>query len=167
MLTNDAVISDCGSYRYLLTRKFGASPKTATFIMLNPSTADATADDQTIRKCIGFCKAWGCGGFRVVNLFAIRARDPSDMKKHPSPLGPENRKHFDEAMRIAKSCPHKGPVICAWGNHGTHLRQDLVVRAWLRRLQIESKAIAITKTGQPAHPLTLSYGLPLISYPGG
>jgi hypothetical protein len=26
------------------------------FIMLNPSTADAAVNDQTIRKCIGFAK---------------------------------------------------------------------------------------------------------------
>ena len=36
---NEAVLSDCGQYRYLLTRRWGPGP-TATFTMLNPSTAD-------------------------------------------------------------------------------------------------------------------------------
>ena len=56
-----AVISPCGAYRYLLTRQIGAGAKVATFIMLNPSTADAERDDATIRKCVGFARRWGCG----------------------------------------------------------------------------------------------------------
>jgi len=122
-----AIISACGTYRYLLTREFGSSPRIATFIMLNPSTADATVDDQTIRKCIGFSKKWGCGGFRVINLFAVRARDPAEMKKHPAPQGPDNKKHFDEAIRTAKACPHQGPIVCAWG---TRHRVRPASRCW-------------------------------------
>lgn len=48
-LEENAVISSCGKYRYVLTRQLGSGSKTATFIMLNPSTADATQDDPTIR----------------------------------------------------------------------------------------------------------------------
>jgi hypothetical protein len=161
-----AIISPCGTYRYLLTREFGPSPKFATFIMLNPSTADATVDDQTIRKCIGFSKKWGCGGLRVVNLFAVRTRDPNEMKRHPAPQGPDNRKHFDEAIRTARACPYQGPIVCAWGNHGMHLRQDLIVLDWLNAHDVASMAIAITDKGQPSHPLTLSYELPLIPFRG-
>jgi hypothetical protein len=57
--TSSAVISDCGRYRYLLTRQLDASPKVATFIMLNFSTADARQDDPTIRRCTGFAHRWG------------------------------------------------------------------------------------------------------------
>jgi hypothetical protein len=166
MSSKSAIISTCGTYRYLLTRTFGPSPKTATFIMLNPSTADAAVDDQTIRKCIGFAKKWGCGGFRVINLFAVRARDPVEMKRHPAPQGPDNKKHFDEAIRAAKDCPHQGPIVCAWGNHGLHMRQDVVVLDWLQSHQVETMAITITGKGQPGHPLTLSYDLPLIPFSG-
>ncbi|MES2137565.1 MAG: DUF1643 domain-containing protein [Pseudomonadota bacterium] len=49
------------------------------FVMLNPSTADAVQDDPTIRRCIGFAKAWGKGGIVVINLFAFRATNPKDM----------------------------------------------------------------------------------------
>ena len=161
-----AIISDCGEYRYLLTRKFGPNPKFATFIMLNPSTADASENDQTIRKCMGFAKKWGCGSFQVVNLFAVRTRDPAEMKKHPAPHGPANRKHFEDAIRRAKASPHGGPIVCAWGNHGLHLRQDLVMLDWLDVQQVATMSITITAKGQPGHPLTLSYDLPLIPYTG-
>src|SRR4051812_24929917 len=53
-LEQNAVISACGRYRCLLTRQVGPSQRTAAFIMLNPSTADASNDDPTIRRCIGF-----------------------------------------------------------------------------------------------------------------
>jgi len=161
-----AIISNCGVYRYLLTREFGPSPKIATFIMLNPSTADANVDDHTIRKCIGFAKKWGCGGLRVVNLFAVRARDPKEMKKHPSPQGPDNKKHFDKAIRVAKANHQQGPIVCAWGNHGLHLGQDKVVLDWLKSHQVALKALKITSQGQPGHPLTLSYKLPLLPFRG-
>ena len=61
-----AVLSPCGAYRYLLTRRLGAGTKHVTFIMLNPSTADAESDDATARKCMGFARRWGCARLRVV-----------------------------------------------------------------------------------------------------
>jgi hypothetical protein len=53
-----AVISDCGRYRYSLTRSWADGDNRVVFVMLNPSTADAEVDDPTIRRCIGFAKAW-------------------------------------------------------------------------------------------------------------
>jgi hypothetical protein len=44
-----ADISPCGRYRYALWRKWGAGG-TCVFVWLNPSTADATFDDQTINQ---------------------------------------------------------------------------------------------------------------------
>ena len=85
-----AVLSPCGAYRYLLTRRFGPGKKLATFVMLNPSTADAERDDATIRKCVGFARSWGCAGLQVVNLFAFRATDPTDLRMADDPVGPEN-----------------------------------------------------------------------------
>ena len=82
-MSNTAIISACGLYRYTLTRKVDAkqSGKTACFIMLNPSTATATDDDATIRKLIGFSERLGFSEFTVVNLFAFRTKSPKVLKE--------------------------------------------------------------------------------------
>ena len=74
----DAVFSGCGRYRYRLTRELGGK-LTLTVVMLNPSTADGSADDPTIRRCKGFAKDWGYGRLVIVNLYAFRATNPKDM----------------------------------------------------------------------------------------
>jgi len=146
----NAVISTCGRYRYLLTRQVGPGLQTATFIMLNPSTADATSDDPTIRRCIGFARRWGCGQLAVLNLFAVRATDPADMKRADDPVGPENRDWFDRTLLAPE-----GPVVCAWGVHGEYRGQDLTVLAWLAEYGIKPLALGMTRDGHPKHPLYL------------
>src|SRR5262245_35053012 len=128
-LEQNAIISACGAYRYVLTRQVGPGTRTATFIMLNPSTADASDNDPTIRRCIGFSRLWGCGRLVVLNLFAFRATQPADLKKAAEPVGPENRAWFEKSL--------SGLVICGWGVHGAFKGQAQVVLGWLRELGIE------------------------------
>jgi hypothetical protein len=159
-LEDNAVISPCGLYRYVLTRQVGPGVRAATFIMLNPSTADATTDDHTIRKCIGFARRWGCGKLTVLNLFAFRATKPADMKKATDPVGPENRAWFDRVL----ATPDDGLVVCAWGVHGAHRDQDRLVLGWLDRFGVRPHALAITKDGHPQHPLMLGYEAKLVPF---
>lgn len=49
-----ADISLCGRYRYRLTRTLTGPGMPLVFVMLNPSVGDASIDDPTIRRCIGF-----------------------------------------------------------------------------------------------------------------
>jgi hypothetical protein len=145
-----AIISDCGQYRYQLTRRWGPGPA-VVWIMLNPSYADATIDDQTITKCIGFTTRQGFSALVVVNLFAFRARWPEDMQAAANPIGPENDAHI---AAVAKA---GAMTICAWGNDGGHLGRDKVVIAWLRQNGVEPYALKLTKKGQPGHPVMLGY----------
>ncbi len=157
-----AVISKCETYRYILTRQVGPEDRVATFIMLNPSTADAVNDDQTIRKCIGFSKRWGCGKLVVLNLFAFRAIKPADMKSAIDPFGPDNKAWFDKHF----STVGVGVVVCAWGVHGSHRGQDAIVLGWFDKLGIRPHALAITKTGHPQHPLLPPYDVELVPFVG-
>lgn len=85
-----AKLSDCRTYRYELWRTWDESKPYAMFIGLNPSTADETEDDPTIRRCINFAKTWGYGGLCMTNLFAYRATQPEDMKRASDPIGNKN-----------------------------------------------------------------------------
>lgn len=152
-----AIFSECGLYRYELTRDldgalFGLSEhgSTCCFVMLNPSTADADMDDPTIRRCIGFAGRLGHTKLIVVNLFAYRATDPEHMKRALDPVGPQND------MAIVRAVERSRLVICAWGNHGGYRERDrrvLDLIAGRRTPYVLGKS----KCGRfPKHPLYLA-----------
>lgn len=89
-----AILSACGTYRYHLWRLWDKALPVMVFVMQNPSTADASHDDPTIRKCIGFAKRHGYGGISVRNIFALRATDERILLTHHDPFGPENDAHL-------------------------------------------------------------------------
>lgn len=147
-----AIISDCGNYRYRLSRRW-AKGKPCLFIMLNPSKADMKIDDRTIKKCIKFSEAWGCGKLYVGNLFAYRTSKPTEMKKAKDPIGPDNRRHL---RRLARKVTRGGGIcIAAWGVDGKHLGQNQIVVRWFRRWGKELHYLELTKDGHPKHPLYL------------
>lgn len=55
-MEKNADISECQNYRYSLERVWDQNKPIIGFIGLNPSTADSTEDDATIRRCIQFAK---------------------------------------------------------------------------------------------------------------
>jgi hypothetical protein len=155
----EAVMSGCGKYRYLLRRRVGRSHRVATIIMLNPSTADAVKDDPTIRRCMGFARLWGCSRLQIVNLFALRSRDPEAIQQAADPVGPENEDHIRRAIETA--C--RGPIVCAWGVRGSYRDRDLAMLRMLRQLGVRPLAIAVTRGGYPRHPLYAAYTRRLVS----
>lgn len=98
-----AVISACGRYRYRLERHGLSGSGAVAWIMVNPSVADATEDDPTIRRVIGFTERMGAGWAIVGNKFAYRATDVRDLRgRHmPVAVGPENDAHLERIMRDA------------------------------------------------------------------
>lgn len=147
-----AVISNCGKYRYHLHRQIGLGRGSCCFVMLNPSTADATEDDPTIRRCIGFAKALGCDSLEVVNLFAYRSTDPAVLSamSRDAAVGPENDHHITKATALASY------VLCAWGNHGSLFGRNNEVLRLIRGKGAKPMALKInSKSGHPAHPLYL------------
>jgi hypothetical protein len=164
LLDSSVVVSSCGKYRYLLTRQLGLGDRTAAFIMLNPSTADAVLDDPTIVRCIGLARRWGCGRLVVANLFAIRAADPADIRRASDPVGPDNHAWVIEAVdrAIALSDPaDRGPVVCAWGTHGSYMGQDQTVLRWITSV-CRPMALGFTRDGHPKHPLYVAYAADLV-----
>ena len=137
-----AEFSKCGKYRYKLWRIWDESKPMMMYIMMNPSTADASEDDHTITRCIGFANSWGYGGFYVGNLFAYRSTDPKELKKVTDPIGNFNYNHLFE-MSLKSDI-----IVCAWGNKQGSPPEKI------RNLG-ELYYLSINNDGTPGHPLFL------------
>lgn len=157
-LERDAVISDCGKYRYLLRRTWDARRPRMLLVMLNPSTADAEIDDPTIRSCIRLARGLDYGSFEVVNLFAFRATDPDELAKAADPVGPNNDGSIERAIYRCDL------IVCAWGAHAIAERRDIHVRNMIRSHRPAIFCFGTTKTGAPKHPLYIKSGTPLELY---
>jgi hypothetical protein len=144
--SSGALFDETGAYRYRLWRVWEGHLPRAAFVLLNPSTADAERNDPTIRRCIGFARAWGFGGVEVVNLFAFRVTLPADLKRSADPVGPDNDRHLHEVLRGA------GCVVCGWGCHGSLLGRAAAVRA-AGLLPAAALCFGLTQGGEPRHPL--------------
>jgi len=145
-----AAISDCSRYRYRLDRAWDSGLPVATFVMLNPSTADGETDDPTIGRCLSYARAWGCGALTVVNLYAWRATNPRELTTADNPLGPDNDAYLIAAAKSASASG--GVLVAAWGANATPERiAEVIALPGMNRLN----ALALTKAGQPRHPLYL------------
>lgn len=154
-----AFISDCGQYRYWLTREWGEGGNLLAFVMLNPSTADASIDDPTIRRCVGFAKREGRSGIVVVNLFAGRATDPDEMFNMRDPVGPNNHDQWMSWLRHERT-----KVVCAWGADSRARFQARTFRKFANEHQVDLWHLGLSKDGSPRHPLYLRNDAPLERY---
>ena len=131
----------------MLWRSWAPGAGAVVFVGLNPSTADASRNDPTIRRCVGFARDWGYGAMIMVNLFDARATDPAVMKRRRAPLSRANDAVLLESARRAAL------VVGAWGVHGAHRGRGNAVRALLARHGVEARCFGLTASGEPLHPL--------------
>lgn len=108
-----ARFSPCGKYRYVLWRIWERSQNMALpmamCIGLNPSTANASDDDPTIRRLTSLLKSRGYGGFYMTNLFALISPYPEDLRTCPDPVA-QNDFWLDIVFKKSDD------VIFCWGN---------------------------------------------------
>ncbi len=145
-----AVIDPTDKYRYSLTRVWNESKRKVTFIMLNPSTADAVHDDPATRRCIGFAQLWGYGSLEIVNLFAYRSTDPDQLKIVTDPVGPENDEYIMRAVVDSD-------IVLAWGDKvrsipGYRYRHQQVINMLCN---YNLHCFRLTVKGCPIYPLYL------------
>lgn len=157
LMKTGAEISEDGLYRFTLTRQVESSPRPALvdqsvlFLMNNPSTADTTVDDPTIRRCTGFARGWGYGWLDVGNVNPTRATDPKDADIPPEDVLEEN----EDWLRLLAF--RADLIVAAWGAAAPQVLVDRVM-ALVEPIQTV-KALALTKAGQPRHPLYLKADL--------
>lgn len=156
-----ATFSPCRTWRYALYRRWDRDKPWCMFVGLNPSTADETEDDPTVRRCIGFAEREGCGGLIMCNAYAFRATKPKNLWLADDPVGPDNN---DALLLCAR---HASRVIVAWG---VHAKPERVARTTtLLQEGVADKLTSVfclgrTKDGCPKHPLYLAKTTPLEVY---
>jgi hypothetical protein len=163
----NAVLSPCGTYRYALWRNLqrqlpplvDEQGDTLLFVMLNPSTADGTDDDPTIRRCLGFTRREGFARLAVANLFAIRSTQPERIAVHPDPVGPLNDEWISQLALEAEL------IVVAWGasRYASPERVDQVKRI-LTAAGRPVCCLGLTSGWQPRHPLMVPRDWPLAEF---
>jgi hypothetical protein len=155
-------------YRYRLWRRWADGPMLMV-IGLNPSTADETQDDPTIRRCIGYAKRWGFAGFRMANLFAYRATDPREMIGALTKVAAENmgvyvthdERNLERIRADAEqTVKEDGAILAAWGTHGKFKNGSirLCIRldgTFHHGWRLPVACLGLTQSGEPKHPLYL------------
>lgn len=157
------ILSPDRKYRYTLWRQWDENgcgdgpPAYVMWIGLNPSTADETKDDPTIRRCKAFTTRFGFEAMCMTNLFAFRATDPRALKLADNPVGTANNRHLWLAAQGASL------VIACWGAHGRFLNreEDVSRLLWAHSL----KCLGVNSDGTPKHPLYLRADSELILWP--
>ena len=162
ILKSEATFSSCGLYRWHLKRTFLRNKRTLLFIGLNPSTATAINDDQTMKRLSRFSLKWGYGNLVVINLFARIGNSPVILRKCSNPIGDENDKELClNALQWSES--NIWDLWLGWGAGGVLKERNLEVMTLLKGYCINRAknfpnamgplTLGLTRKGHPRHPL--------------
>jgi len=140
-MIREAKFCEAKKNRYFLKREWDSSKGLLLYIMLNPSVADDTNDDPTIRRLINFTKRFNYGGFLVGNIFTKITPNPKEVDKS---IGMTN-KNYKELLKLINKVDE---VVYAWGNSIDEPKE-------LKNLVKGPKCFGKNFNGTPKHPLYL------------
>ncbi len=148
--------SDCGVYRYFLSRTWDECAPVLMFIMLNPSRATDLMMDNTVMLCTNRAVIDGYGALWVLNIFAYRATKPRDIPDIP--IDRLIGQHNDEiiAQKVARLHERNNDcdkIVCAWGVDRIIQGRDNEVKTILRATpNLPLYHLGLIPEGQPRHP---------------
>lgn len=151
---NGAAFSPCRKYRYALWRIWDKSKPLVMFVGLNPSTANETEPDPTIKSVTRITKHNGYGGFYMMNCFPYVSTDPDKLRDYGNTAVNDNW--------LYKVAPQCKDIVFAWGTFKvvTDLGRDIELMGMFPN----AKALGINKNGTPRHPLFTKGCTMLIDY---
>ena len=141
-----------GEYRYRLWRIWDPNATVMVWVLLNPSEADETKDDPTLRKCMGFARRNRHGGVILVNLFAWVDPHPRSLRSAADPIGSDNDGH------VLWACRGSATIVAGWGAHRLASDRARHVCELIRgTAERDLRCFGKTKDGFPRHPGRLAY----------
>lgn len=152
-----ANFSPCRKYRFALWRIWDTSKPLVMFIGLNPSTANETEADPTIKSVIRIAKHNGFGGVYMMNCYPMVSTDPSKLLTNSYPM-----EVIENELLLVIASQKCSEVVFAWGNF--KVVQDTGRDQELIKLFPNAKAIAVNKNGSPKHPLYCRSNSPLVPF---
>ena len=175
-LTTNAVFSDDGKKRYLLTKTWDADKPALAIIMLAPSEASGIVLDSTTMRVLNNASRLGYGGVTILNLFdtlndfqlrqaeledaenmkiILSAAQTADVVVYAAGVGKAKNKLFQERQRqvleALQSVEHKLFCLCdAEGNARLQHPLSPAVRTWeMSPLKVEELVELEEPTPQP------------------
>jgi len=148
-----ATISECGRYRPLLWRRWGAEDAPhMLWIGMNPSTADATVNDPTIQREVAFTKREGFSHYVKCNVMDYRATDQRELRR--AEVNPCSDDNLSTIRRMAQDA---GMVVLCFGTlHKRTQPYGDTVAMMLAEMGIRPVCLGKNADGSPKHPLYLA-----------
>jgi hypothetical protein len=148
-------------YRPLLHRTLGEAGPSIAWVLLNPSTADETSDDPTLRRILGFSRRAHMATVTVVNLFTFRATRPRDLlaaiREGIDAIGPD-------AANALTLATQSDAIVMAWGRPANRAVAERTANV-RRVLEASGQPIFTVgpalSGGHPRHPLYAPYAVGL------
>lgn len=156
---NGAAFSECRRYRYALWRIWDKAKPMVMFIGLNPSTANESQDDPTIKRVCAIANHNGYGGVYMMNCFPLVSTNPSTMIEfyETSFHEVEDIENMRWILNISKQCKQ---IVFAWGNFEVAKERAASLNGYFKN----AMALQINKNGSPKHPLYCRVDTKLIQY---
>ena len=119
--------------------------------MLNPSLANNSEDDRTIKKLNYFTKKFGFGGFYVGNIYPHITPYPKILYSLNLSQSKKNYFYIDSMIKKSKK------TVFAWGNCKER-------PLWVEALVKNPLCFGHNKNGSPKHPLYLPKTTSLVKF---
>lgn len=136
-------------HRFTLFRHWGDPNNFMACCGMNPSGADAFADDKSVIRACGFAERWGFGALYMLNAMSVRLTDSRRLSSAPCVNLPENDQWIRSVVRDA------GLVLLAWGNPAAKFGRSGDVEQILREEcdPLKVRCFGKNKNGTPVHLL--------------
>lgn len=153
ILESTATFDATSTHRLSLFRRWGPGPLILA-VGLNPSSADATKDDHTVRRLISLLDAQGFRALVLLNLWTRISASPRVA------IGTEGQWTESDWRRFDQWYSRSDARLWMWGALGWGHPDRQAIHA----TDANAFCFGITRNGMPKHPLYLAANTPLVRF---